>query len=134
MQTIKEQSLSSLTKDCLKETIGNAKKLLLEKDYKLGKGYCKYSQNNSSLLNEIIKKNICCLTNNIKKSIDGEEVEYTTTFTLNQDVVNLYGNKDPYSNEILYKLWLQRGNTGTMDDFLNAILVDDSVEWQEMNW
>ena len=127
-QTINHISIASMTKDALNNLTNNADKFLLKKRFKLGEGECSFNQKDNSLLYDIIETNRCDIFDDINKTIkEGASCTHE---------VCLGDNKAPYvpSTDTLYQLWLSRGNSGSMSDFLDILLEDEKVEWAEINW
>lgn len=70
VQTIIHNSRKNITDSAIKDTISNANKFLLKKNFKLGKGYCEKNQFHNSIINEIMKINTCGLVNHINDTIE----------------------------------------------------------------
>lgn len=65
VQTIIHNSRELLKEKSLKGTIDNANKFLLQKRFKVGKGYCEKDQFHNSMINDIMQVNTCELVNHI---------------------------------------------------------------------
>lgn len=138
-QTINHISVASMTKEALTNLTKNADKFLLKKRFKLGEGECPFNQKDSSLLYDIIETNRCEIFDDINKVIrEGASCIYQVELDIpNEDSVLTSlrkANNGSTSKDTLYSLWLSRGNSGTMDSFLDLLLEDEKVEWAEINW
>ena len=121
-QTIVNITVASMAKNCLKALLENTEKYLLKKRFKLGNGECKFSQKDNAILHDIIETNKCEIFDDINKIIkEGRSCSHT---------VCLGDNSKPYvpTTDTLYQLWLSRGNSGSMSDFLDILLENESVQ------
>lgn len=133
-QTILHPTIGSLKKESQNQFIENAKKLLLKENFALGSGYCMDNQLDALLTNDILSLNNC----NISIKIHGKIHETEDSC----EKINLYEESNEYINvprtnkrkstqeDTLYKLWINKGNKGSLEDFLDTILKDDEVEWE----
>lgn len=128
-QTILHPSIESMREEFEKNFQKNANSYVLKKRFELGKGYCRFNQADSSILYDILQSNDCEIIDLVNKEI--EKIE-------NEDPKN---KKKKYSEELtynrnvnLYQLWLSRGNTGSLDQFLDLILKDEELKLEKADW
>lgn len=137
-QTIIHKSIDSIKLEAEDVIIKNANNHILKKIYALGDGYCSFDVLDAILTWDIINLNNCELAKIINKKIEEVEdtscevkcdnsINYTTEVKTTKDCI-----KD--NSNTLYELWLSKGNSGTLDEFLTLILKDDdfSANWDEI--
>jgi len=135
-QSIKHKTISGLKEEAEKSIIKSANDYLLKRLHSLGEGHCDFYYQDTSFVYEIIQTNNCDLLNLLNKVIEEGSQEYSESFIqLNQSISTYYNETGiPPNTNTLYKLWLSRGNTGSMDDFLDILLSDEKVELEQDNW
>lgn len=138
-QTVIHPSIFSIKKEAEDIFISNAKKLLLKNGYALGEGYCSFEQADSVIIYDIINLNNCKIFSLINKEIEFVEDECKEdidNITESCEMTNSSNNcNSTDSVSVIYELWLSKGNSGTMDEFLELILKNDDVSsnWDEIN-
>ena len=126
-QTIIHPSIKSIKEDSEKLFIKNADKYLLERRFNLGEGYCTYEQFDAAIIYDIIQSNDCELLTLIKKQL--EEVE-TNSELEDKYSDHIIGN----AHDNLYDVWLNEGNSGTKQQFLDLAFEDTKADWDEIKW
>ena len=123
-QTVIHPSIESIKKEAEESFLINADKYLLEADYALGTGYCSFEQADAAFLCDIINYNNCSLLNSLSNEIE----RYEDSDSYSSDYI-YEDYSESTSTDTLYSLWLNRGNTGTRDEFLTILLDDNKVNW-----
>lgn len=126
-QTIIHPSISSIKEESEDLFIKNADKHLLERRFRLGDGYCRYEQLDAAIIYDIIQSNDCELLNLIK-----EELEKVETADQIEDKYSEHIIDNAHDN--LYELWLNEGNSGTKQQFLDLAFEDTKADWDEIKW
>lgn len=137
-QTIIHKSIDSIKLEAEDVIIKNANNHILKKIYALGDGYCSFDVLDAILTWDIINLNNCELAKIINKKI--EEVEDVSYKLKYKDSVNYTTEVESTKNNVeesittLYDLWISKGNSGTIDEFLALILKDNdfSADWDEI--
>lgn len=136
-QTIIHPTISSMREEAESAFIKNADKLLLQKRFRLGGGYCQSEQTDHEMMYDIIMANDCELIYLIQKGIesyeDGSQVNPNSSDSYISDIGG-YSGYGTESKQGLYELWLSRGNMGSPDYFLNLILKDTQANWSKVEW
>lgn len=127
-QSIQDITLRSIGEDALKAMAENANKYILKNDFRLGEGYCEFLQRDSEILYSIIDANYCELNSILEDSIEGVGAIHRPKCKKTDSIPRTA------SDSGLYELWISRGNSGSMDDFLDAIFYDEKMNWYEINW
>lgn len=127
MQTIIHPSISSIREEAIDIIMYNANRYMLQSDYGLGDGYCDFEQMDAEITVGIINRNNCELLGLISKEIERVEKDDKKE---KKEYLDIYST----SHKSLYDLWLSKGNVGTPEQFLNLILTDEKVNWDEVSW
>jgi hypothetical protein len=130
-QTINITSLSSLFNEVESELIKNAIKLLHQKYFKLGDGYDSDEQAHYLKMYQIINKNYCPL-NEFLYTVLKDGVQEDKELVLNVPSITKQQEVKPV--DTLYQLWLNKGNIGTFNDFLDVLFNSDVDVWEESEW
>lgn len=128
-QSININNIDTVSIDTVKSIADNTKKLLLQEDYRLGKGMCKEIQKHNLKLYEIIQKDNCDLNDYLLKIIkQGPDCSFEADLNITGDI------ESSQSAEYLYKIWLMRGNKGSYDDFLDMLFNVNVDVWSVNDW
>lgn len=137
-QTIIHPSITSIKKEAEDTFIKNANKHILKKNFALGEGYCSFEQLDAALTYDIIRYGKCNLLKIIEEGIESyEDAEKSKNKTTSLKKENGYRISETIKEEdysVIYKLWLSKGNSGTIDEFLNLILKDEELKLESNNW
>lgn len=128
-QSIQHKTLKSIEKEALRNMSRNADKHTLQRFYRLGEGYCEFSQRDSEILYSIVHDNLCEVNYIINRALESVSCIYKPEIREGK-----YQIEASEGDSALYQLWLNRGNTGTMEDFLDALFKDEKMNWYKMDW
>lgn len=126
MQSIIKRNIHSERKQNLNYIIEAAKKYMYHKRFMLGKNYDKKWFKFDSKMYDILHTENCELYEYLEDTIEGNITKLTTR---SLSPVSQYS----LSFEDLYDRWLDKGNTGNFDYFLDVIL-NEGVTVQKNDW
>jgi hypothetical protein len=130
-QTINIKTIASVFSDAEKDLIKNTNKLLQHKFFKLGEGYDEDKQANSLKVYGILRKNYCPL-NDFMYTVLREGPQQLNCVALAGSEVKTLENITP--PDTLYQLWLNKGNVGTYNDFLDVLFNSQVDVWEGNEW
>ena len=140
-QSIQHTTLKSIEKEALRNMSRNADKHTLQRFYRLGEGYCEFNQRDSEILYSIVHDNLCEVNYIINRALESVSCIYKPEIREEKCQDDMHYGKDRIKckeasegDSALYQLWLNRGNTGTMEDFLDALFKDEKMNWYKMDW
>lgn len=126
MQSIIKRNIHSERKQNLDYILGAAKKYMYHKRFLLGKDYDKSLFEFDSKIQDILYTENCELFEYLENTIEGN---ITKLNTKSLSPITQYS----LSFEDLYQRWINKGNTGNFDYFLDIIL-NEGVTVQKNDW
>lgn len=138
-QSILVKSVDTIKNEIDKKLLINAEKYILKKKIELGKGVNKKLVKHQLRILSFICTENCELINSINNQIEGKKqdnsfepkfrnIGYTPVCNADQKITSK-------QEDTLYRIWLSRGNTGSIEEFLDVVLENDRVEWTgELKW
>lgn len=130
-QSINIKTISSVFKEAEKDLIKNTTRLIQHKYFRLGCGYDEDKQANALKVYGILMRNYCPLNDFMYTVLRNGPQELSCVNLAGSDVKTIENITPP---DTLYQLWLNKGNVGTYNEFLDVLFNSQVDVWEGNEW
>jgi hypothetical protein len=129
-QSINTIDYDSITKDVEKAILRSSNKKNLYNNFALGKEDDSDTIEHNSIMYDILK-NANCHVKDLIQALQQPNFK-KTKYKIKDGAIVIEDNSDQ-----LYKIWLARGNSGTIENFFDSITqntINSATVWEEVEW